>query len=896
MLHRLRMRAMAAVLSFLSVASILSAAPALAQAFLPGVAYDPAIPTIERVLGKASGERITPSADVIRYFRALEQAAPDRIKVIPYARSWQDRELVYVAVGSAANIAALDAFSRDMKRLADPRTLSRADADALIARMPASVWLAHGVHGDEISSSDAAMMTAYHLLAAKGDATVDAVLANTLTFIDPVQNPDGRDRFVNFYYDTLGLAPSASPVSADRTQPWPGGRYNHYLFDMNRDWFALTQPETRGRVALYQQYFPLIFVDLHEMGADSTYYFSPEADPYNPDITQSQRAALQIIGQNNAAWFDRLGITYFTREVYDDFYPGYGAGWPLFHGSIGTTYENAGSDGLLARRFDGSEMSYADTVRKHFASSVATLQTASTNRERLLRDFYAYRASAIDEGRSGKVRSYILPPQTDQSATDKLAGILAMQGVEVKRAADTIRACKKSFPAGSYAVSLAQPAGRLAHTLMEPHVPLDETFMKEQERRRAKDLEPELYDVTAWSLPLMFNVTMERCADDVSGPLAVAEPRFQSPGTVSRPDAAFGFLAPWGSASAARLLAAALRENIPVVSSDFAFSHGGQTYPAGTLIFRNVDRPDMAARLSRLAADTGAALVGIDSSWVASGPNFGSDRVAAYLPPRIAIAWDTPTRATSAGNTRFVIERQIGYPVMPIRTRNLSTEALAQVDVLILPAGNYGPILGESGGKALAAWVERGGVLIGLDSATRFLADPRMGLSALRREDAWREKPDADDKKEEKATTPGLLLTDEKSLLAQEQPKRESPDASPGALVRAQTDPDHWLGVGVARQLNVMMAGSDIYTPLRRDNGVTVARFAEPSQLVASGYLWDETKKQLAFKPFVTAEPKGRGFVIAFTQDPTMRAYMDGLDVLLANAIFRGAAHARPQR
>ena len=237
------MRTAAAAVSAVFLA--LASPTALAQTFLPGVAYDPAIPTIESVLGKPSGERITPAADVVRYFRALQKAAPDRIKVTTYAKSWQGRELVYAVIGSPERTSrGLDSFSLDMKALADPRRTSQAAANAIIARTPGSVWLAHGVHGDEISSADASMMTAYHLLAAKDDPTVAGILANTLVFIDPVQNPDGRDRFVNGFYDTTGLVPSGSPIAAERNQPWPGGRFNHYLFDMNRDWLSITQPET----------------------------------------------------------------------------------------------------------------------------------------------------------------------------------------------------------------------------------------------------------------------------------------------------------------------------------------------------------------------------------------------------------------------------------------------------------------------------------------------------------------------------------------------------------------------------------------------------------------------------------------------------------------------------
>jgi hypothetical protein len=863
--------------------------PAQAQTFLPGVTYDPAIPTIESVLGKPSGQRITPSADIVRYFRALQQAAPGRIVVTPYAKSWQGRELIYAVVGSPERISQLDAFSTDMKALADPRHTSKSAADAIIARIPGSVWLAHGVHGDEISSADAAMMTAYHLLAARDDPTVQKILADTLVFIDPVQNPDGRDRFVNNFYDTTGLEPSGSPIAAERNQPWPGGRFNHYLFDMNRDWISITQPETRGRIEIFQKWFPLVFVDLHEMGTDSSYFFSPEADPYNPDITQSQRDALKMIGRNNARWFDQFGFSYYTREVFDAFYPGYGAAWPLFHGSIGTTYEQASASGLVGRRSDGVDLTYADTVRRHFTSSLATLETMSSNREKMLRDFHNYRLTAIDEGRTGKVRSYVIPPQADQSTADHLAKLLAEQGVEVKRSAASLRACGKTYPAGSYAVSLAQPAGRLARTLMEPHVALDPKFMAEQERRRAKGLEAELYDVTAWSLPVMFNVTTDRCADDPSASLPAFAANTPLPGAVTRPEASYGFLAPWGSTASVRLLAAALREGIAVSSSDFGFTHDGRAYPAGTLIFRNSGANGLAAKLQRLAADTGANVTGIDDSWITEGPSFGSDKVVPHHAPRIALAWDAPTRAPSAGNLRFVIERQFGYPVTPVRTSDLTGSDLSQFDVLILPeGGNYAGVMGDSG-AALRAWMDRGGVLIAMGQAARFVSDPKNEMASIRRETAFRKE--TPEKVEDKATMPGTELTTREALAAAELPLEEAPDASPGALVKATPDPDHWLAAGLKPSLNVLMTGSDIYTPVKRDEGVNVVSFAGPEDLMASGYLWEETKRQLAFKPFVVVEPKGRGQLIVFTQNPTVRAYLDGLNVLLANAIFRGAAH-----
>ena len=237
--------------------------------------------------------------------------------------------------------------------------------------------------------------------------------------IDPTQNPDGRDRFVHNFEIAEGLEPNASPLAAEHNEPWPGGRTNHYYFDLNRDWISLNHPETLGRVKVLQEYFPPVFVDLHEMGSNTTYYFAPEAIPYNPHLARDQRESLQLFGKNNAKWFDRYGFSYFTREVFDAFYPGYGASWPSYYGSVAMTYEQASARGLVVRRSDESVMHFRDTVRHHFVASIATSETAAINREQLLADFYAYRQSAIEEGRSEEIRSYILPRRLDGNTSGR---------------------------------------------------------------------------------------------------------------------------------------------------------------------------------------------------------------------------------------------------------------------------------------------------------------------------------------------------------------------------------------------------------------------------------------------------------------------------------------------
>jgi hypothetical protein len=283
----------------------------------PGAQYDAAVPTVKKTLGYEPGERIAPHAHLMKYFEALAAAQPNRVKLIEYTRSWEGRKLILAVIGNEANMKRLPELQAGIKKLADPRKTTDADAQKLIASLPASVMLAYNVHGNEISGSDAAMVTAYHLLAAKGDKMVDSILANTLVMIDPTQNPDGRDRFVHNFEIAEGLEPVANPLAAEHAEPWPGGRTNHYMFDMNRDWFAMTQPETRGRIKTLLDWYPLVFVDLHEMGGDSTYYFAPEAIPYNPHIVKDQRDSLYWFGKNNAKWFDQFGFRYFTREVFD---------------------------------------------------------------------------------------------------------------------------------------------------------------------------------------------------------------------------------------------------------------------------------------------------------------------------------------------------------------------------------------------------------------------------------------------------------------------------------------------------------------------------------------------------------------------------------------------------
>ncbi|MEL7488461.1 MAG: M14 family metallopeptidase [Pseudomonadota bacterium] len=390
---------------------------------------------------------------------------------------------------------------QDLARLASGEGLSGGERSAIIARTPAVVWLGYSVHGDEISTTDAALTLAYHLLAAENDTVVDTILENTIVLIDPVQNPDGRARFIQSFEDSRGLVPQGDRYAAEHDQPWPRGRFNHYLFDMNRDWFTLSQPETMGRVETFLEWFPVVAVDAHEMGGDETYFFPPASEPFNPYVREAQRQKQDLIGRNHARWFDASGIEYFTREIFDAFYPGYGDMWPTLNGAIAMTYEQGSARGLVFDRKDGRQLTFRDGVEAHFLATLSTAEVVAENKSLFLTDYARYRAAAVEAGRRADNRYIAFDLSENRWQAERLGRQLAAQGIDVQRLDGPRTVCGAEMARGALVIDTAQPQRQLIETLLRPDTPLDEAFVADQEARRGRGLDWQLYDVTAWSLP-----------------------------------------------------------------------------------------------------------------------------------------------------------------------------------------------------------------------------------------------------------------------------------------------------------------------------------------------------------------------------------------------------------
>jgi len=489
--------------------------------------YRPQVPRPQSILRFDVGDFHTNYAMMERVVQAIAQAAPDRVRVFDIGLTNEYRMQHVVAVSSPENIARLDEIKGNLRRLSDPRTLPEAEARRLASQTPVALWMQYTIHGNESASFEAMMQVLYQLAASDEPATLD-ILRNSVTLINVCANPDGHERFVT-WYNSFGMG-NPDPAAAEHDEPWSVyGRVNRYRFDLNRDNIAVSQVETRNMQRAYLEWNPQVAVDHH--GQPSQFFFPPAALPVNPNLPPEQTERwLSTFGRANAAQFDQRNWDFYVRDIFDLFYPGYWDSWPALQGATGMTYEtdSGGWKGLRWKRDDETIVTMRSGIAKHFVASLTTLATAASNREARLRDFYEFKRTAIEEGRNGRVRRFVILPGRDPARAAELVENLLRAGVEVRQASAPFRstrahdysgkdspAAAREFPAGAYVVDLAQPQKRIAKALLEVHTPQDEAFQREQlarfarnERRGRGGLKEEygFYDVTAWSLPLAFGV------------------------------------------------------------------------------------------------------------------------------------------------------------------------------------------------------------------------------------------------------------------------------------------------------------------------------------------------------------------------------------------------------
>lgn len=817
------------------------------------------IPAPQEVLGYSLGERFTDHAHILQYLDALD-AASDRVSRIDYGTTAEGRALRLYVVSSPQNLAELEELRRRNLRLADPGNLPQKLLEDLRRTQPAMVWLAFGVHGNESSSSEAALGVAYTLAAAPPQSELGKSLDEMVVLIDPVVNPDGRDRYVAFYRSVAGQRPDADPRSLEHREPWPGGRSNHYLIDLNRDWAWLSQRETRARVAAYRLWEPHVYVDFHEMGVEQSYFFPPAAEPIHPLLEGNALEWMEIFGRANAEAFDKNGWLFFNHEEFDLFFPGYGDTYPTLRGAIGMTYEAGGGGraGLRSELRNGEIKTLSDRIARHYTTALATLRTAGERRRDLVRDFADRRAER------GIVRTYLwsdaLPEARELAALLDAHGIVVRQlgqGQQVK--VHTVMSgaeVERGFRAGTFAASTEQPLGRLLRALFDAEPILDDGLVAAQTERIGLGLDAEFYDSTAWSLPLALNLETWVHEGQLSG-LRDSAPR---EATLTGEGGAAFLLPPQGLATyraVFRLAEQGLRWRFASESIE------GDAGTRGSFFLPRQGNPlDLEARIVRASRELEVDFERLTSSWQDEGPSLGSSKMVPVRQPRIALIAGAGVDANSHGFLWHLFDQDLEAPVSRFELSQLSDDLMADLDVVVLPDGDYGRSLDEPTARRLESWMRAGGTLIAIGGAVSNLQD--RGLTKVKSVKV----PDTpvDDK-----DNPGSK-------------KLEMAPPLPGAILATEWVGRHALAAGLPAPPPVVFHG-DMILEATGDPRVDVLRVRRQEPVLA-GVVWPDSLPRLSGSLLVSREGVGRGRVVLFSQDPYFRLFWRGTTPIFLNAVL----------
>ncbi|MBL0313107.1 MAG: hypothetical protein IPP78_10430 [Holophagaceae bacterium] len=871
-----------------------AAAPPLAPrpTWLPSKTYRAGIPLPN------AGKGYTHHADLLAYAGALAAAAPDRVKLLTLNITEEGRSQPFLIISSPANIAKLDQLRANNAKLADPRTCDSGEAERIASANPAFVWLGYSIHGAEPSGSKAALAVAYHFAAAQ-DSDVMKQLDRVVLLLDLTQNPDGRERAIQSVEEVLqGMNPS-DPQDAQNTGRWPGGRFNHRLFDLNRDWAWQTQGESRAKAAAFLQWNPQVLADHHEMSAESSYYFPPTMQPVNDAIpTPFSGYWQQTFGKGVARAFDAHEFNFFSKDIFDLFYPSYGDSWPSLHGAVGMTFEMAGQVGLAYRRRDGEILTLEKRVQRHFTASLATVQTAFENHKALLMDFYKARRERINLGE--RAGAFLIAEGQDPGRSRALVDLLCRNGIEVRRTTEGLGTANLEpigvgiLPAtvkpGSYLVALDQPLGALAEALLQ--------------KEAAMGSKPS-YDVTGWSLPLTFNVpTWFAKARPKVGVEPIAEPS-----EAAIPEARSAYILPAGFEGREHTLATLLSEGFRGTVATEPFGMLNQRFEPGAVLFplRMNDGAKLLARIKTLAARNHHPVLAADTALSDSGPDLGSDRVYTLAIPKVAVLVDRPADPTALGAVMHTL-RETGIAFAQVRAERIGNAQLHRYTHIILVDDNsagkaWQRILGEGGASKLKSWAADGGVLLGIQGGAVYasragLAEAGFQFLSKNAEEARLKEKDA------KRETPKPDVAD----LIQPWSGREMRDLQetiPGALLHVKVDLSHPLAWGLHTADAAVLNTSDsilelspggenpIYYPGNPKRDLKdLKNNSESEPLKVSGLLPKALEPRLRLTSYALREHRGAGAVILFAGDPVFRGMSAFTTRAFLNAIFFGAYRA----
>jgi murein tripeptide amidase MpaA len=830
--------------------------PALAAVFF--FSANAQLKSPEEFLGYKTGSRYTQHWKIVNYFQHVAANASANVKLEQYGQTNEGRPLLLAFISSAENLSRLEQIRMNNMRLAN---LAKDRAAPVEEGAPAIVWLSYNVHGNETSSSEAAMMTIWALIDPSNTKTKEW-LKNTVVIIDPCINPDGRDRYVNWFNSIVGKNVNPSWNAREHREPWPGGRTNHYNFDLNRDWAWQTQIESRQRIKVYNQWMPYVHVDFHEQGVNNPYYFAPAAQPYHEVITQWQRDFQVTLGKNHAKYFDANGWLYFTKEVFDLFYPSYGDTYPTFNGAIGMTYEQAGGPaggaGILTD--EGDTLTLLDRAMHHYTTGISTIETSSLNAARLVKEFRKFFTDAVNAG-IGEYKSYVVKnSEADRERINALMELLDRNGIQYEVAGGSSRSTGYSYSsgrdegftvdAGDVLVHAQQPRSAMVKVLFEP---------------RSKLVDSATYDITAWSLPYVYGLKAYASKTKLQ-----TAPGAKPAAIVNNVTDAYGYVIRWQGLQSAKTLGQFLQKGVKVRFSETPFEVNGQKFERGSLIIIKKGNEkwgsSLAAVVNEICNAGNVKANTITTGFVDKGFDFGSDKVHPMKAPRAALFTGEGISSNGAGELWHFFEQNLDYPLTLVNANDFGRTNWNDFDVIIMPSGNYRFLNDKAAADQLKDWVTRGGRLIAIEGGMAQLAKLDWGIKSKK----------ADDSADKKDPYAALQLYEER--------ERDFLSTNiPGSIFKVELDNTHPLAFGYPNHYYTLKQDDAIYEFIK-EGGWNVGVIKKENQV--SGFVGSKLKNKLKDGLLFGVQEMGQGGVIYLADNVLFRSFWENGKLMLCNAVF----------
>lgn len=818
--------------------------------FLPkDVIYNKKIPTPAQFTGHEIGEWHLTHDKLLYYMLELAKIS-DRAAWEEYAKSYEGRPLGQLIISSPENIKNLEQLREQHLLLCDPSK----SGDLDIGNMPVFIKLGYGIHGNESSAQNASVITAYYLIAGEGDQ-IDELLKNTVILIDPALNPDGMQRHSTWVNLTRSLNNNPDPNSWEFSEPWPGGRTNHYWFDLNRDYIMLQNPESVGRVAAFYKWRPNINTDHHEMGATSTFFFQPGIQSRNNPLTPADNQELTAeVGRYHEKYLDSIGSLYFTEESYDDFYVGKGSSYPDIHGSVGILFEQAGVKGHL-KETPGGLLSFPFAIRNQFTVSLSSLEAGLRMKDKLLDNQRMFYKDAIAQADKYPVKAYIFSEPSDNGRTNEFINNLLQHKIKVYRLAKDVTKNGIAYKADkSFVVPLKQNEYRFIRCLFEPVKKFtDSTF----------------YDVSTWVLPMSFNisyseVTTAKEMDGMTGTEVLHKPEVS--GKLAASENAYAYLFEWNEYFAPKALY--LLQNAGIITrvstKRFLYDEGSlkKEFTYGTILIPShgqvLKGDELFSLMGRVAKECGITIYGVSTGLTPEGIDLGSNGFSVLKKPSVLMIAGDGTNSTEEGEIWHMMDTRFNIPLTMVTSNRLGSINLDRYNVLIITGS---PDVSQAGIENIRSWNRKGGTIIGFDRGNNWLSANKLA---------------------EIEFLPAVV-SKKKDGIFENRGADNQVQLIPGSIFETKLDLTHPLCFGYTRNIlpvfksgtSVAKKGEDIY-----NNPISFT-----GNPLLSGYCTPENIERVKNSAFASVH---RNRVISLYDNTNFRAIWYGTSKIFMNALFFG--------